>query len=361
MDQAYNQTWRSNNISKIQNVTNTTSSSESRALTSEVVLEVFILAAIEMLILSGNALVMLAFFKGPRRMRTITNYFVVNLAISDLMVGCLSLPFWICFRLGIAVDSVHKYFAPLDILFGTASILSLVSISLERMYAVKMPAEHFNLSRKPVYVCIAFTWIIGIVVTAINMTLFEYDKLITTVLIFLLAFVIPLCIIIISYIVIFVTAHNLTRADNQNKSVKREIAIAKTISVIIGLFVFCWAPFFFINLIFVTCSTCFSNWELPISLTKALHYGNSMMNVFVYAVRSPDYRQTFKALLTKCDAEDVRNRLRTMSFQPLRRRSTDIYKSKLNNNEESSSSSDYKYRVNGSMRYDNSKLLNTET
>lgn len=48
----------------------------------------------------GNALVILAFFKGPRKIRTFTNYFVVNLAVSDLMVGCLSLPLWILMNLG---------------------------------------------------------------------------------------------------------------------------------------------------------------------------------------------------------------------------------------------------------------------
>ena len=64
------------------------------------VLELFALCLIAVLVLLGNVLVILAFLLGPRSIRTYTNYFVVNLAVSDLGVGCISLPFWIVNRAG---------------------------------------------------------------------------------------------------------------------------------------------------------------------------------------------------------------------------------------------------------------------
>ena len=48
----------------------------------------------------GNALVIIAFKKGPRKLRTLTNYFVINLAISDMLIGCVSLPLWIAINSG---------------------------------------------------------------------------------------------------------------------------------------------------------------------------------------------------------------------------------------------------------------------
>ena len=63
------------------------------------VTEIVVLAVLCVLILLGNSLVILAFIKGPRSIRTYTNYFVVNLAICDFMVGCLSVPFWMCVKL----------------------------------------------------------------------------------------------------------------------------------------------------------------------------------------------------------------------------------------------------------------------
>ena len=63
------------------------------------VTELIILCFVCVMTLLGNSLVILAFIKGPRSIRTHTNYFVVNLAVCDFLVGCLSLPFWICVKL----------------------------------------------------------------------------------------------------------------------------------------------------------------------------------------------------------------------------------------------------------------------
>ena len=54
-----------------------------------------LLGIIIICILAGNSLVICAFTLGSRRMKTYTNYFIVNLAISDLLVGILSGPYWI--------------------------------------------------------------------------------------------------------------------------------------------------------------------------------------------------------------------------------------------------------------------------
>ena len=64
------------------------------------VLELVVLIHICLLTLFGNMMLILAFTFGPRNIRSLANYFVVNLAFSDLLVGCVSLPFWIVHRIG---------------------------------------------------------------------------------------------------------------------------------------------------------------------------------------------------------------------------------------------------------------------
>ena len=64
------------------------------------IIELVFLGQIAVLILLGNILVILAFSKGPRRIRTYTNYFVINLAVCDILVGCISVPIWMCMRTG---------------------------------------------------------------------------------------------------------------------------------------------------------------------------------------------------------------------------------------------------------------------
>ena len=87
-------------ISNINSMNKTSNITKSIDLGNGKLVELVVLVLIEILILFGNALVIVAFFKGPRRIRTVTNYFVVNLAISDMMVGCISVPFWFTELLG---------------------------------------------------------------------------------------------------------------------------------------------------------------------------------------------------------------------------------------------------------------------
>lgn len=75
------------------------------------ILELIYLSQVAVLTLFGNCLVLLAFVFAARSIRTYTNYFVVNLAVSDLMVGCISLPFWIVFRTGWFVILIFSVYA----------------------------------------------------------------------------------------------------------------------------------------------------------------------------------------------------------------------------------------------------------
>ena len=63
-------------------------------------IEKVLLGTMIFLILSGNTLVCFAFATGGRRLRTITSRFVVNLALSDILVGAVSLPLWLLIRAG---------------------------------------------------------------------------------------------------------------------------------------------------------------------------------------------------------------------------------------------------------------------
>lgn len=67
--------------------------------TSEI-LELTYLFQVTFLTVFGNVMVIFAFIFGPRSIRTLTNYFLVNLSVSDLLVGFISIPFWIVFRIG---------------------------------------------------------------------------------------------------------------------------------------------------------------------------------------------------------------------------------------------------------------------
>ena len=83
------------------NSTNDTSGvSNERIVKPGEALELTFLVLLMFFIIFGNILVCLAFNTVGHRLKTITNYFVVNLACSDILVGVFSLPLWISVRTG---------------------------------------------------------------------------------------------------------------------------------------------------------------------------------------------------------------------------------------------------------------------
>ncbi|KAJ2943966.1 hypothetical protein O0L34_g8288 [Tuta absoluta] len=113
---------------------------------------------------AGNVLVCLAIC-WERRLQNVTNYFLMSLAITDLLVAILVMP------LGI-LTLVKGYFPLppeycltwmcLDVLLCTASIMHLCTISVDRYLSLRYPMRFGrNKTRKRVTVKIAFVWILS--------------------------------------------------------------------------------------------------------------------------------------------------------------------------------------------------------
>ncbi|KAL0849822.1 hypothetical protein ABMA28_011761 [Loxostege sticticalis] len=113
---------------------------------------------------AGNVLVCLAIYL-ERRLQNVTNYFLMSLAITDLLVAILVMP------LGI-LTLVRGYFPLpavycltwicLDVLLCTASIMHLCTISVDRYLSLRYPMRFGrNKTRKRVTIKIVFVWILS--------------------------------------------------------------------------------------------------------------------------------------------------------------------------------------------------------
>ncbi|KAJ9590125.1 hypothetical protein L9F63_016754, partial [Diploptera punctata] len=90
----------------------------------------------------GNGLVILVFYR-ERRLRRRTNYYIVSLAIADLLVGLFGIPFAISASVGLPSNLYGCLFTvSLLVVLCTTSIFCLVAVSVDRYWAILHPMAY---------------------------------------------------------------------------------------------------------------------------------------------------------------------------------------------------------------------------
>jgi 5-hydroxytryptamine receptor 1 len=89
---------------------------------------------------------------------------------------------------------------------------------------------------------------------------------------------------------------NLFMQVRQRISLSKERRAARTLGIIMGVFVVCWLPFFLMYVIVPFCVSCCPSDKLKQFMTW-LGYINSALNPLIYTVFNMDFRRAFKKLL----------------------------------------------------------------
>ncbi|XP_059402311.1 D(4) dopamine receptor-like [Carassius carassius] len=117
------------------------------------------------IIICGNVLVCLSVCT-EKALKTTTNYFIVSLAVADLLLAVLVLPLFVYAEFQDGVWSLNMTLCDglmtMDVMLCTASIFNLCAISIDRFIAVSIP---LNYNRKHVdqrqIVLLSATWILA--------------------------------------------------------------------------------------------------------------------------------------------------------------------------------------------------------
>lgn len=188
-----------------------------------------------LLTIIGNILVCFSVYYFPR-LRRPTNYLIVSLAISDLLVGSLSLPFRIAQTVNGEKfpDSLGpagcQYWIWIDMLCCGASILNLVSISVDRLLAVKWPLTyHENMTSKRALLVIVCVWAYALLVASLSFVKWGGNETIvigpqcsikTRVYITIVAFAaffVPLAVLVFNYVLVLKIAIGHARQVQKDK------------------------------------------------------------------------------------------------------------------------------------------------
>uniref|UniRef100_A0A3Q3BEB8 Trace amine associated receptor 1 n=1 Tax=Kryptolebias marmoratus TaxID=37003 RepID=A0A3Q3BEB8_KRYMA len=279
-------------------------------------LYMFIGSTASFLIVSGNLLVIISitYFK---QLHTPTNYLILSLAVADLLVGALVLMFNMALSLQSCLyfgDLVCKMRRSFDISLMTTSILNLCSISIDRYHAVCQPLTYATkINVTVVSVMILTSWTVsalsgfGIVFVGLKNTVCEgrcfifhipHSNVIGTIVSFYLPAIIMLSIYLKIFLVAQKQANSIQNATYQKSGTavsKMERKATKTLAIVMGVFLFCWTPFF-LSITFNPVT----NYSVPSPLTETfwLGWSNSMLNPFVYAFFYSWFRSAFKIIIS---------------------------------------------------------------
>ena len=258
----------------------------------------FILTSV--LIFAGNLLTVVLFTLNEG-LRKRSLFLIINMAFADLMLGAVTLPFYM-YDLGAYYQlwtvGWTSFLRVFDIFVTTgcsqASLISAAFISVERFYAIYWPFKHKTLSIQAYRIVIVVVWTLAILIATVWTISFKPALYVWSFYTLILIFTICGC-----NIGIWRKFQSGRIASQQQNRASQNRRLTKTLLFVSVLAFLSWLPLVIMNfLIFI--------FHVPIpwgfyNLVAVLNYSNSFVNPVVYALRIPE----FKRALTFCGHRSI--------------------------------------------------------
>lgn len=313
-------------------------------------LKIILYIAAMMVSLVGNTLLIYA-VKKRKRMHTVTNFLIINMAAADLFITVFNMPTyleilitqkndWIGGPLGVFLCKLVLFIQGVSV---TCSVLTLTVLSVHRFVSVFFPWKKL-LTTKNVKFSIITIWSVSLVfisplLYALNVV--KYDGVLIcdeiwsplfdeteapktyTIVLFVLLYMAPLLIMAILYSCLIFKlwfrcpteftastyrrqseeALSMTRVspDEKGKLAKSKKIVLKMLVTVVVVFALCWLPMHVRSFLYF-----FKKDGFPCGLPPLLDFigyflghVNSALNPCIYVSFSESYRHTFKTVLVK--------------------------------------------------------------
>ncbi|KAJ8258473.1 hypothetical protein COCON_G00174850 [Conger conger] len=274
--------------------------------------------------LTGNTAVIYVILKAPK-MKTVTNMFILNLAIADDL-------FTLVLPINIAEHLLHywpfgetlcKIILSIDHYNIFSSIYFLTVMSIDRYLVVlatvrskRMPHRTYR-AAKTVSICVwllvilivlPFTVFAGIYVSpddterkscvlsfpSPESLWFKASRIYTLI----LGFAIPVSTICILYTAMLYKLRNMRLNSNAKVLDKAKKKVTVMVFIVLAVCLFCWTPFHLSTIVALTTDLTSTPLVIGISyFITSLSYANSCLNPFLYAFLDDSFRKAFKKML----------------------------------------------------------------
>ena len=264
----------------------------------------------------GNLIVCYAIITNKSLRSSPTNLFIFSLAFSDLFTATLAVPFDIE---GLFLNWAWKHgeimcqaWITVYLITVPTSILTLLAVSVDRYKSLKDPLNRFRrfrfMTRKRALIVISVIWLYSLVFALLPVLGWRKCDEFVVEGIYLIARS-PSSTFdkeISRQMPTTEAWSRQTRSTVEKKIYLRDIRAAKTISIFVAVFFFCWVPYSSISLTAILCDLCrakISNEVLVVFLMFG--YLNSALNPFLFAFRDSRFKKTFSALKCRKKAKEI--------------------------------------------------------
>ncbi|XP_037950768.1 tachykinin-like peptides receptor 86C [Teleopsis dalmanni] len=281
--------------------------------------------------IAGNCIV-LWIVTGHRSMRTVTNYFLLNLSIADLLMSALNCIFNFIFMLnsdwpfGSIYCTINNFMANVTV---STSVFTLVAISFDRYIAIVHPLKR-RTSRRKVRFILVLIWVLSCVLAA---PCLMYSSILTkryyngksrtvcfmmwpdgryptsmadyvyNIIILVLTYGIPMIVMLICYFlmgrVLWGSRSIGENTDRQIESMKSKRKVVRMFIAIVSIFAICWLPY---HMFFI-----YSYHNNQLTTTKYVQHmylgfywlamSNAMVNPIIYYWMNKRFRMYFQKII----------------------------------------------------------------
>ncbi|XP_043801550.1 RYamide receptor-like isoform X1 [Apis laboriosa] len=285
----------------------------------------FVYSTVFVIALTGNGLVCYVVHSSPR-MKTVTNFFIVNLALGDILIALFCVPTSSISTLILQYWPFGPELCPTVIYLQAVSVLvsayTLVAISIDRYIAIMWPLKP-RLSKRQAQLLILAVWMLAMVISlpiAIVSKLFQpsiqykrcnqyicievwpslENRYYYSIALLVLQYVIPITVLVFTYTSIAIMVWGKRppgEAENirDQRMARSKRKMVKMMVTVVIVFTVCWLPFNILNLIMDNNET-LGSWTWFPFVWMILHWlamSHSCYNPVIYCWMNARFRAGF--------------------------------------------------------------------